>query len=286
VGAHLVERNPHEMPPMTQPFLLAQISDLHVKARGELSYRVVDTVGLLRACVKHVLALKQRPDAIAITGDLTDGGQPEEYALLRELIAPFAMPVYLIPGNHDEAGALRAEFADHAYLRQSADCIQYVIDAHPLRIVALDTVAPGESGGALGEERIAWLDRALAQAPGRPTVVLMHHPPFTTHIGHMDACGLRDPEPLAAVIRRHPQVERILCGHVHRPIETRFAGTIAATAPSPAHQVALDLGVNSPGQFVMEPPAYRLHAYTPETGLVTHTAYVGEFAGPYPFRGQ
>jgi len=28
-----------------------------------------------------------------------------------------------------------------------------------------------------------------------------------------------------------------------------------------------------------------LHAYTPETGLVSHTAYVGEFAGPYPFRG-
>jgi len=271
---------------MKPPFLLAQISDLHVKARGELSYRVVDTAAMLRDCVKHVLALKQRPDAVVITGDLTDGGLPGEYALLRELIAPFEMPVYLIPGNHDEAGAMRAAFADHAYLRQSGNCVQYVIDAHALRIVALDTVIPGESGGALDEERISWLDRTLAQAPGRPTVVLMHHPPFTTHIGHMDAYGLRDPEPLAAVIRRHPQVERLLCGHVHRPIEVRFAGTIAATAPSPAHQVALDLGVHAPGQFVMEPPAYRLHAYTPETGLVTHTAYVGEFAGPYPFRGQ
>jgi 3',5'-cyclic AMP phosphodiesterase CpdA len=270
---------------MTQPFLLAQISDLHIKARGELAYRVVDTAGMLRACVNHVLALQRRPDAVAITGDLADGGLPEEYALLRELIAPFDMPVYLIPGNHDERGALRAAFPDHAYLGQSRDRIEYTIEAHPLRIVALDTVIPGESGGAVGEESIAWLDRTLSQAPGRPTVVLMHHPPFTTHISHMDACGLRNPEPLAAVIRRHPQVERILCGHVHRAIEVRFAGTIAATAPSPAHQVALDLGVDAPGRFVMEPPAYRLHAYTPETGLVSHTAYVGDFAGPYPFRG-
>jgi 3',5'-cyclic AMP phosphodiesterase CpdA len=271
---------------MTQPFLLAQLSDLHVKARGELSYRVVDTAAMLRACVKHVLALQQRPDAVAITGDLTDGGQPEEYALLRELIAPLAMPVYLIPGNHDERHAMRAAFADHAYLGQSRDVVQYAIDAHPLRIVAIDTVIPGESGGALDGVSIAWLDRTLAQAPGRPTVVLMHHPPFTTHIGHMDAYGLRNPEALAAVIRRHPQVERILCGHVHRAIEVRFAGTIAATAPSPAHQVALDLGVEAPSRFVMEPPAYRLHAYTPETGLVSHTAYVGEFAGPYPFRSK
>ena len=269
---------------MLQPFLLAQLSDLHVKARGELSYRVVDTAGLLRACVKHVLALGRRPDAVAITGDLTDGGLPEEYALLRELIAPLAMPVYLIPGNHDERGALRAAFADHAYLAQSRDAIQYAIDAHPVRIVALDTVIPGESGGELGQDSVAWLDRTLAQAPGRPTVVLMHHPPFTTFIGHMDKYGLRDPGPLAGVIRRHPQVERILCGHVHRAIEVRFAGTIAATAPSCAHQVSLDVGVNAPGRFVMEPPAYRLHAYTPETGLVSHTAYVGEFAGPYPFR--
>jgi 3',5'-cyclic AMP phosphodiesterase CpdA len=272
------------MTPMAQPFLLAQLSDLHIKARGELSYGVVDTAAMLRDCVKHVLALKQRPDAVAITGDLTDGGRPEEYAFLRELIAPLAMPVYLIPGNHDEAGAMRAAFADHAYLRQSADGIQYVIDAHPLRIVAVDTVIPGESGGALGEERLSWLDRALAQAPGRPTVVLMHHPPFTTHIGHMDVYGLRDPEPLAAVIRRHSQVERLLCGHVHRPIEVRFAGTLAATAPSTAHQIALDLGAKAPGQYIMEPPAFRLHAYAPETGVVSHTAYVGEYAGPYPFR--
>ncbi|HEX9687160.1 MAG TPA: phosphodiesterase [Burkholderiales bacterium] len=269
---------------MTQPFVLAQISDLHVTAGGRLAYRVVDTTGMVRACVHHLLALKQRPDAVVITGDLTDGGRPEEYAMLRELIAPLQMPVYLIPGNHDERGALRAAFPDHAYLRQSRDVVLYAIEAHPLRIVAIDTVIPGAGGGALGDESIAWLDRTLALAPDRPTVVLMHHPPYVTHIGHMDAIGLRDPEALAAVVRRHPQVERILCGHVHRPIEVRFAGTIAATAPSPVHQVALDLGVDAPSRFVMEPPAYRLHAYTRESGVVSHTAYVGEFAGPYPFR--
>lgn len=267
-----------------RPFLLAQLSDLHIMAHGRLAYGVVDTASMLRACVSHLLALKRQPDAVAITGDLTDGGQPEDYAVLRELLAPLEMPVYVIPGNHDKRAALRAAFADHDYLRQSPDFIQYAIDAHALRIVAIDTVIPRESGGELCEARIAWLDRSLAQAPGRPTVVLMHHPPFTTFIEHMDAYGLRNPTALALVIGRHPQVQAIFCGHVHRPIEARFAGTIASTAPSPAHQVALDLDVDAPSRFVMEPPAYRLHAYSPETGLVSHTAYVGEFAGPYPFR--
>ncbi len=42
---------------------------------------------------------------------------------------------------------------------------------------------------------------------------------------------------LAAIIARHRQVERVICGHLHRSIQTRWAGTIAMTAPSTAHQV-------------------------------------------------
>jgi Icc protein len=266
-----------------RPFLLAQLSDLHIKAAGRLSYRVVDTAGMLRECLRHLLGLPQQPDAVVFTGDLTDFGRPEEYAVLRDLLQPLGMPVYLIPGNHDEREALRAAFPEHAYLRQSPHFVQYAIDDHPLRILALDTVVPGEGRGELCAERLAWLDARLGEHPGRPTVVLLHHPPFRTFIGHMDQLGLSGAEALEAVIRRHPQVERLLCGHLHRPIETRFAGTIASTAPSPAHQVALDLAPDARSQFVMEPPGYQLHAYTPATGVVSHTAYVGAFAGPYPF---
>jgi 3',5'-cyclic AMP phosphodiesterase CpdA len=267
-----------------RPFLLAQVSDLHVKARGELSCKVVDTAGMLRACIEHVSKLDPPPDAVVFTGDLTDGGLPEEYSALRELLAPLPMPLYLIPGNHDEREALRAAFPDHAYLRRSPRFVQYAVEDHPLRIVAADTVIPGEVGGELCEERLAWLDRTLGEAPERPTVVVMHHPPFTTFIEAMDRHALRDPRALEGVIRRHPQVEALLCGHVHRPIETRFAGTVARVAPSCAHQITLDTAPGARLQFVMEPPAYRLHAFTPETGLVSHTAYVGKFAGPYTFR--
>lgn len=63
----------------------------------------------------------------------------------------------------------------------------------------------------------------------------MHHPPFPTFIGHMDRQGLTGAANLAALVRRHPQVERLLCGHLRRPIQARFSGTIASTAPSPAH---------------------------------------------------
>jgi 3',5'-cyclic AMP phosphodiesterase CpdA len=243
---------------------------------------VVDTAGMLARCVGHVLALKQRPDVLLVTGDLVDFGKPEEYATLKALLAPLPMPYYLIPGNHDERGALRDAFPEHGYLRQWAPFVQYAIDDWPVRIVALDTVIPGQSGGELCSDRLAWLEATLAAQPGKPTIVIMHHPPFRTGIGHMDRMGLADASGLAAVISRNPQVERVLCGHLHRPIQVRLRHD-RLHLPGPGALGALDLDREAPSRFVMEPPAYQIHQWSAETGVVSHTAFIGEFAGPYPF---
>jgi hypothetical protein len=90
-------------------------------------------------------------------------------------------------------------------------------------------------------------------------------------------------EGMAEIVSRHHNVERILCGHVHRPIQTLFAGTLASIAPGVAHQVVLDLAEHHAGALVLEPPAFQLHLYRPDSGIVPHTAYVERFAGPFPF---
>jgi Icc protein len=268
----------------TDTLLVCQISDLHIKAPGRLSYRKVDCAGMLARCVAEILRLPQQPDCVIATGDLADFGRADEYAHVRRLLAPLPMPVYLLPGNHDERGALRAAFPDHPYLRQWLPFVQYAIDDWPVRIVALDTVIPGQGGGELCAQRLAWLEHTLAEQPRKPTLVVMHHPPFPTLIGHMDKQGLlRGSDELARVIARHPQVERVLCGHVHRPIQVRFAGTLASICPSPAHQVALDLAPEANSAFKMEPPGFQLHAWTKGFGVISHTAFIGDFAGPFAF---
>ncbi|MGG1944105.1 phosphodiesterase [Trinickia sp. NRRL B-1857] len=265
--------------------LLAQISDLHIKRPGALAYRRVDTAAYLERCVARLIALEPKPDALVITGDLVDLGTLVEYEALKKLLAPLTMPVYLLVGNHDERQALRAVFADHAYLHTGGEFVHYAVDVGPLRLIALDSQMPRQGGGHLCETRLAWLDAQLAASQGKPVVLALHHPPFVSGIGHMDRQRL-DPasaEQLAAIVSRYPNVERVICGHVHRPIFTRFAGTIAAAVPAPAHQVALDLRKDAPSAFRLEPPAFALHQYAPETGVVTHHAYVDEGEGPFPF---
>src|ERR687891_182941 len=105
--------------------LIAQITDTHIKPEGLLAYRRFDTAAFLARAVDHILHLDPRPDVVLATGDLVDAGTAAEYARLRHLLAPLAMPVYLIPGNHDERDALRAAFADRAWMPREG-FIQYV----------------------------------------------------------------------------------------------------------------------------------------------------------------
>ena len=265
--------------------LIAQLTDTHITAPGTLAYGIVDTAAYLARAVAEIEGVAPRPDLVVLTGDLVDKGTAEEYELLRALLAPLSMPYFAIPGNHDNREAMRAAFAGDGYLPREG-LLDFTVEDWPLRIIALDTLVPGAGGGTLRDEQLRWLADSLAAAPLRPSVILMHHPPFRTGFAAMDRIGLSGSAELAEIVRAHASVERILCGHLHRAIASRFAGTVAGTAPSTAHQLLLDLEPDSPAShFVMEPAGYQLHRWEEAGGLVTHTAVVGSYPGPYPFTG-
>ena len=93
---------------MTRALVVAQISDLHIKAPGVLAYGKVDTAAAFAACVAELNRFAPRPDLVVISGDLADTPAPEEYAHLTRLLAPLQIPLAVIPGNHDDRAMLRA----------------------------------------------------------------------------------------------------------------------------------------------------------------------------------
>src|SRR5688572_5629601 len=128
--------------------IVAQLSDPHVVAPGQVLYGRVDTPACLARAVAEVNGLDPLPDVTVVTGDLVGHKEPAEYEHLRQLLAPLRMPVFLIPGNVDSRDLLRATFAADGYLPKDG-FLQYVIDDYPVRIIALDTHIPGEGGGTL-----------------------------------------------------------------------------------------------------------------------------------------
>lgn len=264
--------------------LICQLTDLHVRPAGLASNRVSETNMFTARAFRAVAAFTPRPDLVLITGDLTECGLPAEYDVLAGLIRrELDLPVYVVPGNHDRRGNFRAALAHLPGVTEDPDFIQYAIEGWPVRIVMLDTVVPGAGHGAQAPAQLEWLDRTLSAEPDKPTLIGMHHPPFMCGIAHMDRIALHDPAAFRAVIARHPQVERIICGHHHRPIMARVAHAVASIAPSVAHQVEMALHPEAPSQFVFEPAAFQLHSWSADDGFVSHTAYVESFPGPFPF---
>ena len=234
------------------PFLLVQLSDLHVGA----DWGAGDPVAQLGATVAAAAA--QRPDAGVVTGDVAEHGSSSEYERAREALAAFAAPVHVLAGNHDRRAELRRAFD----LPGAGDePVQYAVDLGPLRLVALDTTLAGEDRGELDQPRLGWLDAMLAAAPGVPTVVAMHHPPAWTGVRTLDELGLpaAHRRALAAVVARPPQVRRLVAGHVHRTIAAELGGRPLLVAPSTYLQARLDFRTDEL-ELVAEPGGFAVHA--------------------------
>jgi 3',5'-cyclic-AMP phosphodiesterase len=247
-------------------FILAQISDLHIGAPLRAG-RENSSVQLQRALAAIA---PFRPDAILATGDLANDEKPEEYAELAQLLATPPAPVFLLPGNHDKPALLRQYFPAHEYLPAALPS-SYVIDQFPVRIVMIDQTAPGQVGGSFTDAHASWLEATLASKPDAPTIVALHHPPFPSHDRLFDTIGLEGAGAFAAVIARHPQVGRIVCGHHHRLVVGAVAHAPVVTAPSTAWTYGLALHADDQvAPITQEPPGFLLHVWTKADGFATH----------------
>ena len=248
---------------MSRPFLLAQLSDFHIGA----VWAEGDPLARLAAAVESVKALPTQPDAVLVSGDLSDNATDTEYEQVREMLAQIQAPAYVLPGNHDDRRALHRHFGVPG---ADGEPVQYSVDLGPLRLVVLDTTRPGEIAGALDQERLGWLDAELAGEPETPTLLAMHHPPFATGIPLWDDEGLptADRRALAGVVERHSQVRQLVAGHFHRTISGTVAGRAALVIPSTYVQARLDFAPNVL-ELVDEPAAFAVHALV-DGELVSH----------------
>lgn len=209
---------------------IVHVSDTHLLGGNRPLGGVYDTAGNLAHTMRAIENLAVRPDAIVFTGDLTDLGEPEAYAALRDAVEPVAQrlgaQLVWVAGNHDERPALH----DGLFGRTpSQDPVTAVHDLDGLRLVALDTSVPGWHHGDLDEEQLAWLRDVLAQPAPLGTLLALHHPPLPSHLPLFDILELRHQDELAEVIRG-TDVRGILAGHLHYSSHGVFAGVPVSVA--------------------------------------------------------
>jgi Icc protein len=239
--------------PTPSPVLLAQISDLHIG--GEENG--IDPLPRLEAVIEAIRSLPNRFDGVIVTGDLTDDGAEEGYRTARELLARLELPLHVLPGNHDDRRRLRQAFDLPGAGDQTID---YAVDVGELRLIALDSVVPGQDAGGFEAEQLQWLDGELRAAAQRPALLALHHAPLTTAIREWDEINMpaAEREALAEVVGRHPQLRAIVGGHLHRIAASTLAGCPVVSAPSTYWQARPDF--HAEDVELVDPPGFAIHA--------------------------
>lgn len=254
-------------PPGMDVFSLAHLSDLHLttliniktsqllnkRMLGYFSWRrkrrIVHRLDIVEALLEDLRITC--PDHIAVTGDLTHLGLPDEFAEAGQWLTLLGPPerVTVIPGNHEA-------YAGSGWIRSTASWAPYVVsddvmdhsnaaDFFPsLRIrgkVALIGLCsarpslPFFAVGSLGGKQLARLD-ALLQETGRQgllRIIMIHHPPLPGITKWRKR--LVDSKLFAEVVKRRG-AELVLHGHTHAQTLTELrvpAGNIPIVgAPS------------------------------------------------------
>jgi 3',5'-cyclic-AMP phosphodiesterase len=211
-----------------EPFFV-QISDTHLF--GDPSARLWDVAPdpMLDRALEELETLG-KPAFMLVTGDCSSDGSLESYQRLAEKLSRFGVPIYYVPGNHDDPAAMARVFLGkdlpaHAKLTQTFEALGW-------RFVLLDSSVPGEDGGELGDAQRAWLRATLAAQPQVRTIVVVHHNPMPVGSAWLDPMTIADANALNAIVETSSQVRAVLFGHVHQVFESRLNGAQYLSAPS------------------------------------------------------
>lgn len=227
-------------------YTVLHLSDAHFLADRARLFGSVDTDRGLAAALARVEESDLSPDAIVVTGDLADLGEPDAYVRIKALLQPLAerysAPIVWVMGNHDSRRPFAAELFGEDVIDQTQDRVWRV---GGLRVISLDTSVPGYNHGEVTDEQLQWLAGELAVAAPDGTILAMHHPPISSPVEIMGIIELQERQRLADVLQG-TDVRAILAGHLHYSTHGTFAGVPVSVAAATCY--TLDAGW-APNEF-------------------------------------
>lgn len=192
-----------------EPFTIVQLSDTHVGFEGPPA--PLGTKAFERA-VDLINGMRQAPDLVLVTGDLTQDSESEDERAgrmrrFKEIAGRLKTgELHCIPGEHDagpDGGALFRENFGPSF---------YSFDHKGVHFVGLDNVSRDKP--EVGPEQIAWLRKDLSRFPATaPIIVFTHRPLFD--LKPEWEWFTRDGDGVMNALSAFENVT-VLYGHIHR----------------------------------------------------------------------
>jgi len=191
------------------PFSFIQLSDTHVGFNGP-----PDPLGTkaFESAVATINELKNRPELVIVTGDLThDADSTDEHAKRFKLFKAISSKIggaqiKVVPGENDaglDGGDMFREFMGPTH---------YSFDHRGVHFIALDNVSAGRP--VVGAAQIAWMKSDLARFPKTAPIIVFTHRPLFDLKPEWD-WSTRDGDDVMNALAPYENVT-VLYGHIHR----------------------------------------------------------------------
>lgn len=206
---------------------ILQITDTHLFADKCETLLGINTWDTYQAVIAAIQAQRRAFDLIVATGDLAQDQSALAYRHFAHGVAALRTPCVWLPGNHDFQPFMFSALQD-----AGISSVKRVFAGDRWQIILLDSQVFGVPHGELSEYQCQWLETALAQAPERNTLLLLHHHPLAVGCRWLDQHSLRNAPDLDCILRRWPRVSTLLCGHIHQEVDVDWNGRRLLATPS------------------------------------------------------
>jgi 3',5'-cyclic-AMP phosphodiesterase len=254
------------------PLRMIQISDIHLFADKDTALLGVKTQESFTAVIDLLQSEAGAIDLILLSGDLSQDGSDAAYSRIANLLKTFNVPIYYVPGNHDNTEVMSLIFT-----RETISNGNHIIFKN-WHIILLNSRIPGKVEGVLDQSQLNYLQDCLQKYPKHHAIVVLHHQPVPVGSKWLDNLGLKNADDFWQLISHYHNVNTILFGHVHQAFEQEVHGVKCYSAPATCIQFK-----RKQDHFGLEklPPGYRwVHLHEDgrlETGVQRVAEYVGIF---------
>lgn len=252
---------------------IIQISDVHLLSNPDGELLKVPTQASFNAIVNLIKEHEKHVDGIILTGDLSQDGSDIAYQRIADCLEQFNVPIYWIPGNHDNLAVM-----ERVYPRGNVSNQRQIIMPH-WQLILLDSHIHGAVPGHLDQAQLQFMQQCLQDQPTLNAMILFHHPPFLVDSAWLDNILLNNAEEFwQAVSPYQRQIKAVVCGHVHQELMKEIHGMPCYSVPSTCIQFK-----PQHNEFALDPipPGYRWIELNNDgsfkTGVRRLTDYIGEF---------
>ncbi len=216
-----------------EQLIIIQLSDLHLFSEDDATLFQATPNRNFYKIIENIKNAHLVPDLFLLTGDLSQDESKESYKKIANVLSDFNLPIYWIPGNHDNLEAMQTIFNNCINFQRGSNLKLKYFD-----LIFLNTKLENSDNGYLTDSELNFLEECAKYAVlnGKKIIIVMHHHPVAVGTPLLDKFILNNSDSFFEVAEKINEKHLVICGHVHGNYHIEYGKTEIEAAPATCFQ--------------------------------------------------